>query len=146
MVRLFVYGTLRHPPVLGALLGRVPDHAAATARGYRAAPLRGRPYPGLVPDPASVVPGLVLEVDDGELSVLDHFEGAEYTRTELTVTRLDDGSAVWAQAWLLTGPSRRHAEPGAWDLERFVALHADRFIGASTPGDVHPSAGSDGRP
>jgi hypothetical protein len=36
---LFAYGTLQFPGVLSALLRRVPEHAAGTAVGWRAAEL-----------------------------------------------------------------------------------------------------------
>lgn len=45
---LFVYGTLQIPEVLEGLLGRVPRSTRAIAKGWRAAALECRVYPGLV--------------------------------------------------------------------------------------------------
>lgn len=45
---LFVYGTLRFPRILTALLGRAPAGTPATVTGWRTAALKNRPYPGLV--------------------------------------------------------------------------------------------------
>ena len=89
--RLFVYGTLQHEPLLDHLLGRAPDLRAARLPGWRAAALRGRVYPGLVPAPGGSAPGALIEVDDAELEVLDRFEGPQYRRIE--VLALVDGRA-----------------------------------------------------
>ncbi len=45
------------------------------------------------------------------------------------------------EAWLLTGPSVRLAEPGAWDLERFLREHVGGFLDGSSSGAPHPGAG-----
>jgi hypothetical protein len=39
--RLFVYGTLQHPPLLDHLLGRLPEVRPAVVRGWRAAGVTG---------------------------------------------------------------------------------------------------------
>ena len=137
---LFVYGTLQHPPLLARLLGRVPPSVAAELVGHRAAPLTGRVYPGLVVDAAHTAPGrLLLDVTDEEVAVLDTFEGPEYERVGVVV-RTSEGE-VPAEAWLLTGPSSRLAEPGAWSLERFLAEGVHGFLDDSSAGASHPGAG-----
>ena len=140
MVSLFVYGTLRHPPLLARLLGRVPESAPAELAGHRAAPLAGRAYPGLVLDADQTAVGrLLLGVTDRELALLDAFEGPEYERVGVVVRTA--GGEVRAEAWLLTGPSARLAEPGAWSFERFLAEDVDAFLGRSAAGEPHPGAG-----
>ena len=125
---LFVYGTLQHPPLLARLLGRVPRSVAAELTGHRAAPLTGRVYPGLVVDAAHTAPGrLLLDVSDEEVDLLDAFQGPEYERVGVMV-RTSDGEEAPAEAWLLTGPSSRLAEPGAWSLERFLAEGVHHFL------------------
>ena len=140
MIRLFVYGTLQHGPLLDQLLGRVPESEPAVLPEHRAAPLLGRPYPGLVVDPTTEAAGRLVHVTETELVVLDHFEGPEYERSE--VVAIDaDGSPVACQVWLLTGPSRRLVVEGSWDLERFLAEDVGRFLGGSIAGEPHPGAG-----
>ena len=134
---LFVYGTLRHPPLIEGLVGR-PVHARpATLPGHRAALLRGRAYPGLVVDASSSAVGSLVEVDDDGLQVLDDFEGSEYTRTDVVV-RTADGENAEAQAYLLTGPSRSLALPETWQFERFEAGAAEAWVRSATPGTHHP--------
>jgi hypothetical protein len=50
-----------------------------------------------------------------------------------------DGADVPADAWLLTGPSRRLAEAGQWSLARFLAEDVESFLGRSVPGGHHPT-------
>lgn len=140
MIALFVYGTLQHGPLLERLLGRAPDATPATLVGHRAAPLSGRAYPGLLDESGSLAEGLLILVTEAEASVLDRFEGAEYERRSVTVTVGSD-ELVPAEAWVLTGASRRLAGPGAWDLSRFLATDVDAFLDGSTSGDTHPGAG-----
>jgi gamma-glutamylcyclotransferase (GGCT)/AIG2-like uncharacterized protein YtfP len=136
--RLFVYGTLQHPPLLEHLLGRVPALQPATLSGWRAARLRGRPYPGLLPGggPAS---GHLVEVDDGELAVLDAFEGPQYERIAVRV-RTADGD-VDAAAWRLRDEHAGLADVTDWDLDAFVARDATAFLGGSRRGEEHPWGG-----
>ncbi|WP_436794757.1 gamma-glutamylcyclotransferase family protein [Actinospongicola halichondriae] len=140
--RLFVYGTLRHPPLLAGLVGRPVPATPATLRGHRAAVLRGAAYPGLVVDAASTTVGSLIEVDDDGLDVLDRFEGPEYTRTSVTV-QIADGT-VDADAYLLTGPTRSLVEPGTWSLDDFVAGDAADWVHGAVPGTHHPRRDPDG--
>ncbi len=154
MHRLFVYGTLRHPPLLAGLVGRPIDATPATLPGHRAAVLRHRPYPGLVVDAASSAVGSLIEVDDEGLAVLDRFEGPEYTRTRVTVqvvthadaTHADathaDGT-VAADAYLLTGPTRSFVESAVWSLDDFVAGDAGDWVRGAVPGTHHPQPDPD---
>ena len=108
MHRLFVYGTLRHPPLIEGLVGRSVASRPATLADHRAAPMRGRAYPGLVADRGAETVGSLVEVDDHGLAVLDDFEGVEYTRTPVTVMTAD--GSVDAEAYLLTGPTIARTE------------------------------------
>ena len=141
MAVIFVYGTLQHAPLLDRLLGRVPASRPARLPGHRAAPLSGRPYPGLVVDDAAVAPGRLLDITETEVDVLDRFEGTEYERVR--VLAFDDRDEdVECDAWLLTGSSRRLVVDGAWDLDRFLARDVEAFLGGSASGEPHPGAGS----
>lgn len=137
MHTLFVYGTLRHPPLLRGLLGRHVTAFDATLPGHRAAVLSDLAYPGLVVDPGASAVGAVVTVDDAELAVLDHFEGGEYTRTPVTVSTGEGESR--AEAYLLTGPSRTLATEETWSLDAFVVDHADTWVRQADPGTHHPT-------
>lgn len=133
--RLFVYGTLQHPPLLEQLLGRVPPLRPASVEGWRAARLRGRAYPGLLPGPGPAR-GHLLEVDDAELDVLDAFEGPQYER--IAVAAVADGEVVDALAWRLREEHAALADATDWDLDAFVARDAEAFLGGSRAGEEHP--------
>lgn len=136
MHRLFVYGTLRHEPLLDHLLGRAPSLRPGRLPGWRAAALRGRVYPGLVPAPDRAAPGALVEVDDAELEVLDRFEGPQYRRIDVTAST--DSGTVAAWAWRLREEHQGLVLDDDWDLERFVAEDAAAFLGTSRAGDEHP--------
>lgn len=135
MHRLFVYGTLRHGPLLAALLGREVSMVPAQLTGHRAASLAGRVYPGLVVDPSSSTVGEVVEIDDDELAVLDRFEGPDYERTPVVV--VTGSGEVAAETYLLTGPGLADAEDRPWSFEAFVSGAADAWVAGSTPGRDH---------
>ncbi|MDX2065106.1 MAG: gamma-glutamylcyclotransferase family protein [Fimbriimonadaceae bacterium] len=105
MHRLFVYGTLRDADVQRALWAREAPLVPAELPGYRVDSLRIQndivvrlsgisTHRILVADPDAKTPvsGYVIELDDRELGITDHYEGSEYRRVSATLT---DGSRVW---------------------------------------------------
>lgn len=120
---LFVYGTLRFPDVLRALLGRVPDLTPATARGWRVAALLGRRYPGLVAEPDGRAAGLLVTgLTADEQRILDAFEGALYDLRRLP---LDGGRHGWAYVWTADADVAAHA----WDPEHFAEQDLSAYVG-----------------
>jgi gamma-glutamylcyclotransferase (GGCT)/AIG2-like uncharacterized protein YtfP len=119
---LFVYGTLRFPDVLRALIGRVPDMTPAVAVGWRVAALPGRRYPGLVADPDGAATGFRMTgLTTGEQRLLDAFEGDQYDLRRLA---LDGGRHAWAYVW-----TAGDVEPHDWDPERFAERHLIAYVG-----------------
>ncbi|GAA2403644.1 hypothetical protein GCM10010420_33650 [Streptomyces glaucosporus] len=116
---LFVYGTLRFPEVLRALLGRVPARTPAAVAGWRAAALRGRVYPGLVPADGTVTGLLLEDLTPAERHVLHTFEGDEYELRRLPLT---DGRHCRAYVW-----SAGRVLPGDWNAEDFAECHLAAF-------------------
>jgi len=85
--RLFCYGTLRDPRVIGALLGRVPPSRPAVLPGHRRGLLAQRPWAGVAPAAGSAVAGtLYAGLTEGELRHLDRYEGADYRRAAIRLT------------------------------------------------------------
>jgi gamma-glutamylcyclotransferase (GGCT)/AIG2-like uncharacterized protein YtfP len=123
---LFVYGTLTVDEVLRALVGRVPARRPAQVAGWRAAALRDRPFPGLVPADG-VVRGFVLtDLTDAERDLFDAFEGTAYERRPLELT---DGTTAAAYVWR----DQLCALADHWDVERFrrddLPAYLDRCAG-----------------
>ena len=122
-IPLFIYGTLRDPDILAAVLGRhVPAAAlqAATAQGYKCVYYPGQVYPALLANAGSFAPGALLrDLSDADLAVLDAYEGQEYRR-ETIVVRTGDGEKP-ALAYLPT--QNIAADAPAWTLETWRADH-----------------------
>lgn len=121
----FFYGTLGHPPLLAAVLGRLPALHPARAAGYEvrhACDAAGTElgYPLLVPGPAGVE-GVLADVTPAEEEVLDWYE-IGYRKEVLTVTDAA-GQPVAALAYL---PEDRRWTPGRlWRLDDWAAQKGD---------------------
>jgi gamma-glutamylcyclotransferase (GGCT)/AIG2-like uncharacterized protein YtfP len=125
---LFVYGTLRDPHLLGAVLAR-PISAdavrASVAPGYSAVHYPGRVYPGLVRRPGASARGLVLlGLTPFERDLLDAFEGEEYRRGIVPV--IIDEELHEAEVYLPTIAIATDAPE--WTLERWQAKHKRRVL------------------
>ena len=121
---LFVYGTLRDPELLGAVLGRPATGLAAAAPGFAAVNYPGRIYPALVRRPGAATAGLVLtDLTPFELDLLDAFEGAEYRREILPV--MIDEELHEAFAYLPAVPVSGQPD---WSLEAWQATHKPRVL------------------
>lgn len=116
---LFVYGTLQFPEVLEALLGRIPDSALATARGWRAAALERRVYPGLVPADGTATGLLLSDLSREEWRILDDFEDDRY---DLRRLQLSAGGHGWAYVW----PGDEVA-PENWRADEFRTHHLPAY-------------------
>jgi len=119
---LFVYGTLRDPDLLSAVLGRrlqAGEALPAVAPGYRAAHYPNRIYPALIRAPGGAAEGLVLiRLSPFELDLLDAFEGDEYCRDIVPV--MIEEELHEAHAYL---PAIPVSGGDPWMLERWQAVH-----------------------
>ncbi len=121
---LFVYGTLRDPELLGAVLGRRTSGLAATAPGLAAVHYPGRLYPALVRRPGAAAAGLVLtDLTAFEIDLLDAFEGEEYRRGIVPV--MIDEALHEAFAYLPATPVGNQPD---WSLEHWQAEHKARVL------------------
>jgi gamma-glutamylcyclotransferase (GGCT)/AIG2-like uncharacterized protein YtfP len=109
---LFVYGSLRFPEVLEALIGRIPTMSLATAHGWRVAALPGQVYPALVTGTASIDGLTIAGLTNEEWQVLDAFEDELY---DLQRLQLSDNSSAWAY---VCGEASS-VLPADWDLSGF---------------------------
>lgn len=125
---LFVYGTLRDPQMLEAVLARplrAEGFEAATAPGFVAVQYPGRAYPALVRRPGALAPGLLLmDLTPFELDLLDAFEGEEYRRQIVPV--MVDSALHEAFAYLpaVAVP----ADSPGWTLADWQERHKERVL------------------
>ena len=127
---LFVYGTLRDPQLLSAVLGR-PLRAdampVAAAPGYAVVHYPGRIYPALVRRPGAGAPGLaLLDLTPFERDLLDAFEGEEYRREIVAIMIGEELHEAHAYMPAITIP----AEAAAWTLEEWQARHKAKVLSA----------------
>jgi gamma-glutamylcyclotransferase (GGCT)/AIG2-like uncharacterized protein YtfP len=121
---LFVYGTLRDPDVLGAVLGRSATGLNAAAPGYAVVYYPGRVYPALLRRPGAAAPGRVLtDISLFEIDLLDAFEGDEYRREIIAV--MIDEELHEAFAYM---PVVAVAGQPDWTLPTWQAEHKARIL------------------
>jgi gamma-glutamylcyclotransferase (GGCT)/AIG2-like uncharacterized protein YtfP len=86
--RVFAFGTLKSPWVRFLVTGQAGVSEEAFLPGKRREGLN------IIADPGAQTPGLVFEVNAGQLARLDRYErlGVRYERVKMT---LDDGSQAW---------------------------------------------------
>ena len=119
-MRFFFYGTLMDETVRVAVLGasaRTFVIDPARLDGWRRAPVRGRPYPIILPAAGGSVPGLLADgVDEPAAARLDRFEGPEYHRLRVEVRRAA-GAAV--SCWVYAASDAVVAGAGQWDFDEW---------------------------
>jgi gamma-glutamylcyclotransferase (GGCT)/AIG2-like uncharacterized protein YtfP len=117
---LFAYGTLMLDPVIEILIDRVPNWSPRTVHGWRAAPLPGRPYPGLVSADGSVVHGREYhDLQVCEWAILDRFEDSDYELVSLV-----DGAEISVCAYVWPGA----VEAADWSLTTFIEQEMDAYL------------------
>ncbi|CAG9465766.1 unnamed protein product [Pedinophyceae sp. YPF-701] len=122
---LFVYGTLTDSDIVRILLDRDPTTETATLTGYRRYGLRGRAYPGLVPESGASCTGtLITGLSEIEEFILDEYEDTDYYRKDVEVTTASGRTAVAvAYVWKEEGECE-----GEWTLEDFQARDKPPYV------------------
>lgn len=118
----FFFGTLRHAPLLAAVLGH-DRWVAVPARlaGWQAVHAGTEAYPVLVPDPAATAAGVLVDgLTEDDRARLDFYEGG-YGYAAQSVTVTTEAGPQAAQAFL-TAPNTPAGAP--WDFATWVRDHA----------------------
>lgn len=125
---LFAYGTLQIPEVMFAVTGRTFSFIPVWLEGYACYSLKGTSFPGLKKEQDKIAEGkLYVEIDPITLTKLDLFEDDFYQRSTLGVMA-ETGERIDAEAYLIPEQHYSLLDETPWDLERFIALHLDRFL------------------
>lgn len=126
---LFVFGTLRHAPLLAAVAGGpvparpavLPDHAVARALAPDGAP---QPFPLLVPRPGAQAEGLILTPDPVQRARLDAYEALFDYRVETAEVQADGGAVAVDLYRPPPGPAAWRPGPD-WDMAGWARDWAD---------------------
>lgn len=117
MIRLFLFGTLQHPPLIEAVIGDIShiQFRAARVLDFAVHAVSEGPFPTIVAHPGSSSPGMVAEgITDADLERMDFYEQA--FGYDLVEVQLADGRG--ALAYLPT--PGRWTSNGPWSLEEWV--------------------------
>ncbi len=119
--RYFLFGTLRHPPLLERVLGRPAQTRPAVLPDHAVMRVEGQSFPILVPQPGAQATGALLETDAEGAAALDLYEdGYDYHPREHPVQTAE--GPVTARVFITDSDALRPAEP--WDLDQWVRDHA----------------------
>lgn len=93
--------------------------------------IAGVTYPGMVADAGGVVEGVVYyDVGSDDIAALDAFEGTDYRRDKLPVTR--NGLAMIADAYIYVGAAaltNRPWQPDAFQMQHFLHTYCREKLG-----------------
>lgn len=139
MSSLFVFGTLRHVPLLEIVAGEVPDTRPARLADHAVRGVRDEAFPLLVPCPGEAAEGLLVEgLSDAALARIDLYERIfDYVRRPATVQTASgpESSALYAP------PEGRWQAQGAWHLDDWAA--AEGALACCTAQEVMARAGQE---
>lgn len=131
LTRVFLFGTLRHAPLLRLVAGRDLPAAPASLPGARCEKAAHGDWPVLVTSPSDAAVGMVVDLDDEALARLDFYERIfGYHRCPAAVETAEGRTAadIWCPG---------HADSGSgtvWDLDLWVQYWAPVTLEAA--GDI----------
>jgi gamma-glutamylcyclotransferase (GGCT)/AIG2-like uncharacterized protein YtfP len=125
---LFCYGTLQSTAVMKRVTGHQRIGEKVVLFDYARYRVRNAVYPGIVSKRGSCVDGILYDdVSDSALKALDEFEGDEYRRQIVDVTR-NDGSCRKALVYVVRDDKRDILADEGWDLDTFLNHDIDQFV------------------
>ena len=114
--------------VMEIVAGQLPERRAGVLAGFRRGKLRGRLYPGLVPDAAARVEGVLWEgLDATALARIDRFEGALYERQHGEVM-LPAAERRATHVYVLVPAQRSLLLERDWDEAEFRTLYLRGYL------------------
>ena len=126
-VRYFLFGTLRHLPLLEAVLGGPAVTEPATLADHAVMRAAGHSFPILIRQPGARAEGLLVHTDADGAARLDLYEeGFDYKVTEVTV----DTPAGPRTARLFASDDAPLRPDGPWDLDDWARRYAPATVEA----------------
>ena len=126
-LRYFLFGTLRHLPLLEAVLGGPAVTEPATLADHAVMRAAGHSFPILIRQPGARAEGLLVHTDADGAARLDLYEeGFDYKVTEVTV----DTPAGPRTARLFASDDAPLRPDGPWDLDDWARRYAAATVEA----------------
>jgi len=119
---VFLYGTLRDPAMLAAVLGRMPERGElrpARLPGHAVRRAADTGWPALVPEPGAAAEGLVLGSTHEDRARLDYIEAGWGYRRQPVELRLSEGGPLRAECYF--PPAPLPPTYGPWSLPEWQA-------------------------
>ncbi len=127
MKNIFTYGSLMFEPVWSNIVTGQYTSVGACLNGFVRKQVKRAEYPAIAPMPRAEVLGVVyFDVKGVDLKRLDEFEGAIYSREEVTVST--SSGDVLAGAYVLRSQYRHLLSSLDWSPELFEARDMRRFM------------------
>ena len=127
-MRLFSYGTLQFPAILSAVTGCHLEGDRAVLDDYACYLVKGKVYPGIIPEHGASVEGLVYTgIGEAHLRKLDHFEGELYGRVRVCVTDME-GNPLQAWTYVIRDAMRARLTRTPWNRKDFEVEHLPAFL------------------
>lgn len=131
---LFLYGTLRHVPLLRIVAGRAVAPRPARLAGHAVFTVSGADYPVILPVPGAVSDGLFLPCDATMRARLDYYEaGFGYELRAVTVETADGPE----RALVYFGIDDPDRHDGPWSLAAWEARWAATTLLAAKESMAH---------
>jgi nudix-type nucleoside diphosphatase (YffH/AdpP family) len=122
---LFLYGTLRHLPLLEIVAGRAVAPRRARLAGHAVFTIAGADYPVILPEPGAVSEGMVLSCDAAMRARLDYYEaGFGYELREVGIETAQGPE----RALVYFGIEDPAEHDGPWSLEAWEARWAETTV------------------
>lgn len=130
---IFLYGTLRHAPLLLAVLGRMPgpdDLIPGTLPDHTVHWAQGQSFPMIAAEPRQAAPGLILQNPTHEdIDRLNYFEGGfAYHLQQLTAF---DASASPISVQVFFPNDAQMQRGDLWSLDAWVAAWGEMSVNAA---------------
>ena len=125
---VFVYGTLTFPPIIQAVIDKLPSGQKAKLHNFAAYAVVGSVYPGIWHLEGVDTDGILYhDIGKEDMLKLDRYEGEEYNR-ELLSVETEDGNEH--QAWVyIFRPAYRHLlSSKPWDARKFEDESLESYL------------------
>lgn len=127
MINLFTYGSLMCSDIMFKVADCRVDFTQATLSNFFRSKIRNKEYPGIVPQPGAMIPGvLYFDLSIEAINRLDVFEGELYRRENVEVITENHGSTT-AMTYVITPQYRNLLTNKEWSFTYFLAVGKKKF-------------------